>query len=287
MNTHHHRPVYSTRIGKSLASTFTLFTALAGLSLGSLGLIDGAQADVWDNWDEDESNLAPMISPYQSLRKRTQDAFDELEEELGERPRRSTQEVKRTRSVKKVKRVKSVTRRRIHHSQSQRQDTQRSHVEPSKIKRPAPRPTPSQRPSISTFESRVLELVNRERARGGDCGGRSFEPSHPLRAQVQLAKAAQRHAHAMAEEHFFDHKGTRGDTPKSRIDDSGYQGRAWGENIAAGQRSPESVVRAWMKSPGHCRNILNPLFHELGVSFTFEARSPYKTYWVQAFGTPL
>ena len=55
----------------------------------------------------------------------------------------------------------------------------------------------------------------------------------------------------------------------------------------AGQRSPESVVRAWMKSPGHCRNILNPLFTELGVSFVFESRSPYKTYWVQAFGTPL
>jgi len=130
-------------------------------------------------------------------------------------------------------------------------------------------------------------LVNHERARGGDCGGRYFEPSHPLRTQLQLAKAAQRHSHAMAKERFFDHKGTRGDTPKSRIDDSGYQGRAWGENIAAGQRSPESVVRAWMKSPGHCRNILNPLFHELGVSFIFEARSPYKTYWVQAFGTPL
>jgi uncharacterized protein YkwD len=42
-----------------------------------------------------------------------------------------------------------------------------------------------------------------------------------------------------------------------------------------------------MKSPGHCRNILNPLFTELGVSFVFEGRSPYKTYWVQAFGTSL
>lgn len=140
---------------------------------------------------------------------------------------------------------------------------------------------------MSEFEARVLELVNQERARGGDCGGRVFKPSHPLRAQRQLADAARRHARSMSEERFFDHRGPRGDTPKSRIDDTGYRGSAWGENIAAGQRSPETVVRAWMDSSGHCRNILNPLFSELGVSFMFTPNSPYKTYWVQAFGTPL
>jgi uncharacterized protein YkwD len=47
------------------------------------------------------------------------------------------------------------------------------------------------------------------------------------------------------------------------------------------------VMRAWMKSPGHCSNILNPLFTELGVSYLRESQSEYKTYWVQAFGRPM
>ena len=275
---------------------WSALTMITGLSVGSLSLLGLGHADYWDGWDENESNVAPMIESYQSLRERSQDAFDEMEEELGERPRRRPQReiqrarqerhVKRTqREVKRVKRIKQVKRvqrtQRVRHSSGQELD------------RPKPRRVPVARRvlapqrSASEFESRVLELVNEERAQGGDCGGRSFRPSHPLRGQSELDRAAKRHALAMAEEHFFDHRGPRGDTPKSRIDDSGYQGRAWGENIAAGQRSPESVVRAWMKSPGHCRNILNPLFTELGVSFVFESRSPYKTYWVQAFGTPL
>jgi uncharacterized protein YkwD len=88
----------------------------------------------------------------------------------------------------------------------------------------------------------------------------------------------------MERERFFDHRDPRGEGPKERIDAQGYQGRAWGENIAAGQRSPESVMRAWMRSPGHCKNILNPLFNELGVGLILNAEGPYRTYWVQNFG---
>ena len=258
---------------------------VTGLYLISLGVLGIGYADGWDDWDEDESNIAPMIESYQNLRQRSRDAFDELDEELGERPQRQKRDVKVKRGIKRIKRVKRVQRvqRKMNHT---REETHSESVHPTPHRLPITRRKPSRRPSPSDFEAQVLKLVNRERAQGGDCGGRYFKPSPALNGQPQLARAAKRHALAMSEEHFFDHRGPRGDTPQSRIDDSGYQGRAWGENIAAGQRSPESVVRAWMKSPGHCRNILNPLFTELGVSFVFESQSPYKTYWVQAFGTP-
>ena len=90
----------------------------------------------------------------------------------------------------------------------------------------------------------------------------------------------------MAQQRFFAHRGPRGDTPRDRITATEYRGNAWGENIAAGQRTPKEVVRAWMESPGHCKNILNSLFTEIGISFVFDQKSPYKTYWVQAFGRP-
>lgn len=39
-----------------------------------------------------------------------------------------------------------------------------------------------------------------------------------------------------------------------------------GENIAKGQNTPEFVMKSWMDSPGHRKNILNPKFKEMGVS---------------------
>ncbi|MBM4290776.1 MAG: CAP domain-containing protein [Deltaproteobacteria bacterium] len=151
----------------------------------------------------------------------------------------------------------------------------------------APAPAPALAPAPGRYAremAEVLALVNAERARGGSCGGQRFEPTPPLAPNAQLDAAAQVHAEAMERERFFDHRDPRGEGPRDRIAAQGYSGRAWGENIAAGQRTPQSVVRAWMESPGHCKNILNGLFTELGVGVLLGARGEYGTYWVQNFG---
>lgn len=57
----------------------------------------------------------------------------------------------------------------------------------------------------------------------------------------------------------------------------GYKSFAIGENIAQGQMSIAEVMDGWFKSPGHCRNLMNPGFKEIGVAL-------YNTYWVQDFG---
>ncbi|WP_342190492.1 CAP domain-containing protein [Paenibacillus macquariensis] len=64
----------------------------------------------------------------------------------------------------------------------------------------------------------------------------------------------------------------------------GVKWRAYGENIAAGQTTPEEVTRVWMNSPGHRANILDPRFTDIGVGYVAgTATSQYRTYWTQLF----
>ena len=56
-----------------------------------------------------------------------------------------------------------------------------------------------------------------------------------------------------------------------------------GENIAAGQKTPEEVFDSWMNSAGHRGNILNPGFSIMGVGFVY-ADDDYRYYWAQLFG---
>ena len=63
-----------------------------------------------------------------------------------------------------------------------------------------------------------------------------------------------------------------------RITAAGYNWSAYGENVAYGYSSPESVMQGWMTSPGHKANILNCSFKEIGVGL---AQPGY--YWTQDF----
>ena len=58
--------------------------------------------------------------------------------------------------------------------------------------------------------------------------------------------------------------------------------RTCGENIAAGQTTPQEVVKGWMNSEGHRKNILNGSFTKLGVGYV-KASTGYKYYWTQMF----
>ncbi|WP_164473442.1 CAP domain-containing protein [Deinococcus psychrotolerans] len=150
---------------------------------------------------------------------------------------------------------------------------------PAPIPTPAPAPTPT-----SGFTSEVLRLVNVARAAGGSCGGVAYPPAAALSWNTLLAGAAQAHAADMATKNYFDHTSPDGRTFDQRITAAGYQWRSVAENIAAGQQTPADVMASWLSSPGHCKNIFNPILKELGVGY-FEGGS-YKQYWVQDFGTP-
>ena len=130
-------------------------------------------------------------------------------------------------------------------------------------------------------EWEVLELSNAERARGAVCDGEEFGPAEPLTMDPLLRLAARLHSTNMAENGFFDHTDPEGRGPGERVAEVGFTGSFIGENIARGQPTAEAVVAAWMASPGHCRNIMNPRYHFLGVG---RADSPAgEPNWTQNF----
>jgi uncharacterized protein YkwD len=141
-------------------------------------------------------------------------------------------------------------------------------------------------PSLTVAQrQQVLKLVNRARAVGRNCGDRFFGPTHRLIWDGRLARAAQRHSRDMATHNFFDHTGSDGTDAGDRIEDTGYNWQTWGENISAGRTSIRAVVNEWLASPGHCANIMNPDFEEMGLGKARNAASDHGIYWTQVFGT--
>ena len=45
-------------------------------------------------------------------------------------------------------------------------------------------------------------------------------------------------------------------------------------------------MAGWIKSPGHCANLMNPGFTEMGAGLAVDHKSELGVYWAQAFGTP-
>jgi uncharacterized protein YkwD len=142
------------------------------------------------------------------------------------------------------------------------------------------------RASEADVRSRVVELVNDARSRSRRCGKERFAAVPALRASAQLDKAALGHARDMARKGFFDHRAPDGSQPWDRVKRAGYRPRISGENIAYGPESAEEVVEGWLDSPGHCANIMEPRFKEIGVGVATSARRG-RIYWVQTFGAPL
>ncbi|MGW1026831.1 CAP domain-containing protein [Streptomyces sp. NPDC002577] len=120
-------------------------------------------------------------------------------------------------------------------------------------------------------EAEVLTLVNKERAEAG-CS--------PVRADSALATLAEDFSEDMAERDFFSHTDPDGDTPWDRAEAAGISDLG-GENIARGQANAQSVMDAWMNSPGHRANILNCAYKTMGVGTVFGSDGPW---WTQDFG---
>lgn len=134
---------------------------------------------------------------------------------------------------------------------------------------------------------RILQLTNQARAKGAVCGSQRFPPAPPLTWNARLYQAALAHAKRMASADFFDHTDpASGSSVWDRMIRAGYAPSTSGENIAAGDYSPESTVQAWLKSPGHCANIMSPDFREFGAAYATNPKSEWGIYWVQVFGSP-
>lgn len=132
----------------------------------------------------------------------------------------------------------------------------------------------------------LLAQVNAARAKSRMCGRQRYPAARPLSWNPALDAAAQGHSKAMAYGNYFAHRDPDGDGPADRARAAGYRGRQIGENIAAGQSSPGKAMAGWLASPGHCANLMNPMFTQVGAAYAADARSDEGVYWTMMFGAP-
>jgi uncharacterized protein YkwD len=128
---------------------------------------------------------------------------------------------------------------------------------------------------LSKEEQTLLELTNKEREK---------EKLSPLEPNLLLFQAARGHSANMVKqgkmEHILDGKG-----PAQRVEALGYDYKRVGENVAWGEDGVtlETIMKGWMDSEGHRKNILNPDYAEIGLGIARDAKG--EVYFTQVFGT--
>ncbi|RDI96032.1 CAP domain-containing protein [Meiothermus sp. QL-1] len=130
------------------------------------------------------------------------------------------------------------------------------------------------------LEARVLSLINQARAKGVACrGGGGGYSLPPLRPNSTLAQVARGHARDMARHGFVSHY-FQGVGPRLRVARAGYRYLRMSEIIFKGRSGdPARAVRWWLRSPTHCRAIMNPYYTEAGAGFRGNA-------WVVVLAQP-
>ncbi|MEI8223737.1 MAG: CAP domain-containing protein [bacterium] len=112
----------------------------------------------------------------------------------------------------------------------------------------------------------------------------------PLTASAQLNTSSSRKNDDMFVHQYFNH--TRAANPPIGfdrfIDDQNYTFIKIGENLAMGDFSSSAeIVNAWMKSPAHKKNILDPIYRDIGVTATLGTMNGKEVYLItQHFGDP-
>lgn len=117
----------------------------------------------------------------------------------------------------------------------------------------------------------VLRLINIERKKNG---------VPELKTTDALNKAADIRAGELIEK--YGHTRPDGSAGFTALEQCKISFGAAGENIAAGYNTPALVVKGWMNSEGHRKNILNSKFRKIGIGYA-ECNDTYGTYWVQLF----
>lgn len=131
--------------------------------------------------------------------------------------------------------------------------------------------------TYSAYANEVLRLVNIERANAG---------AAPLVLDEALCNAANMRAIEMDCTGVFGHKRPNDHSCFEVYDICNVEWRnACGENIAAGQATPEDVMKSWLSSAGHKANILSPEYTKMGLGYSNSGcgAGEYSHYWAQEF----
>ncbi len=138
-------------------------------------------------------------------------------------------------------------------------------------------PIPTVSGVMSAQEQSIVDLVNQQRQQAGLA---------PLEVSSQLIKEAQIHSNDMAALGDMEHTLPGAALPalEDRAKYVGYNYSYLGENIAFNYPDANSVMDAWMNSPGHRANILDPNYTQIGVGISHDSQG--ELYYTQEFGKP-
>ena len=138
----------------------------------------------------------------------------------------------------------------------------------------------------TSIQASMTTLINEARAQARTCGNINYSATLPVTWNTLLAIAAIGHSQDMASHDFSSHIGSDGLDALTRVEAAGYEPAALGENIGAGQTQISEIINGWLGSEGHGRNIMSPLFTEIGAGCASNDASYYGTYWTLELARP-
>ena len=129
----------------------------------------------------------------------------------------------------------------------------------------------------SAEQQKMLDAVNIIREHGCYCGRKYMSPVSKVSWNGLLYESAFAQADDMHKHAFLKHYSTSGLDIGQRLEKVGYNWKVAGENLGRGQDTFEEVLKDWLKSPSHCRMLMNPKVDEMAIARV-------ENYWVQHFG---
>ncbi|UYQ95381.1 CAP domain-containing protein [Chitinophaga horti] len=120
----------------------------------------------------------------------------------------------------------------------------------------------------------LLALINDLRSKGCNCGDAAMPRVPALKWSQRLEKAAWLHSKEMNDSSYLSHTGKNGSSAGDRIKAMGYNWKVYCENIALGFLTEQQVIDEWIKSPSHCRGLMNARVTETGIG-------RYGNFWTQ------
>ena len=156
-------------------------------------------------------------------------------------------------------------------------------------------------PAISQEQiDKYLKAINEARFHSRYCGSKKFNATTKLEWSNKLYTAAYEHSQDMGKNCSISHSGSGKESDwtakvhslnhpskvDERVKNSGFKNGYIGENVAAGYKNLDEVMKGWLNSPGHCENIMNPNYKYVGMALYYNSRDSkqYHYYWTQNFG---
>ena len=105
--------------------------------------------------------------------------------------------------------------------------------------------------------------------------------------EARLASSAQRQASDLAVRDLLSHVDAQERGFGARLRSAGYAAAGAGENLAAGQTDFDDTLQAWLASPTHCANLMQPEFRDVGLACVQRRGSRFERFWVAHLGAPV